>query len=139
MIDYKRWVTTAGAVLLMLMVPVIAFGQRSSPDEDGCYATARDCVVGRTEWGTGMNSDRYYLRVTNNCSGRVYVRACMLMATGQPRCGAFSLRPGETHNFNWNNAHDSGRVEWRWTGSLQPSKDWVCAGKVAGFSDDPDF
>lgn len=129
----------AVVVVILLAIPVGSYAQSSSPDEDGCFATADNCVTGRTEWGTGMNSDRYYLRLTNNCSARVYVRACMRMANGSPRCGAFGINPGETHNFNWNNAHESGDVTWTWIGSVRGSSDWVCAGKVPGWSENPDF
>lgn len=108
-------------------------------DDAGCFETRPNCVVGRTEWGTGRNSDRLYLRLTNRCGARVYVRACMRMANGSDRCGAFGINPGQTHNFNWTGADERGLTEWRWVGSVRAQSDWVCAGRVSNFTADPRY
>lgn len=134
---------SVGTVLLVLVmmiaVSMFAFAQASNQDADGCYGTASGCLVGRTEWGTGMNSNRYFLRLTNNCGGRVYVRACMLMANGEDLCGQFAISAGATYNYNSIGADSRGLVSWQWIGSAQSSKDWVCALRVSGWTDRPRY
>ena len=124
---------------LVVAVAMVALAQSSNQDADGCSRTDSGCLVGRTEWGSGMNSNYYFLRLTNNCGRRVFVRACMLMADGQDRCGAFAINAGGTYNFNHVGVDRRGLVYWQWVGSAQSSKDWVCALRVTGWNDPPRY
>ena len=107
-------------------------------DEDGCWAPPSGCLVIDSEWRGG----RFRSMGTNNCGGRIYVKFCN-QAPGlgsKGDCGADGIRAGNTKSWSTSEGHaPTGSTYWRWVGSNKLSSDWVCAGKVNGWYDPPDY
>jgi len=106
--------------------------QAQSADSDGCYS-AGQCVQMSGDW----NGDAFTSRYTNNCAQRLYIRYCNCrdpQNSDYDDCGADGLSPGRTKNWTTYGGNANGYYEAEWVGSLIPSKDWVCAGKVSGWN-----
>lgn len=125
--------------LALFVMAGLSWGQSPDhADEDGCWATPAGCVHTESEW-RGTN---FRWRGTNNCGGRIYIQFCNeapgLSAEGD--CGASGLRAGQRKTWTTNGGHNpTGRSFWGWIGSNRPGMDWVCANKVQGWNDPPDY
>lgn len=105
----------------------------TAADEDGCYDAPNSCLSVSPQW---TSSGNLKLNMTNNCSAGIYAKWCVLEADGGDSCGASHISRGRTYSSTTYNPDDSGRHAWRFVGSEQASKDWVCSGKVSGWQDD---
>lgn len=115
---------------LLLFVVGINTAFAVSTDEDGCFQAPNHCVSMDGSW----RGDKFTSYYTNTCNARLYIRFCNERGSGSDDCGADGLRPGKRKS--WTTYNDpNGRYSATWVGSTIPSKDWVCAGKVAGWGD----
>lgn len=133
----KKAIVLIGCTTAMIASAAQA-SYNSSNDSDGCWDALNSnngkCVRGTTQW----NDEAFIATLSNNCSHRVYVRMCNERYGKSPDCGATGIRGGSS--TNWRTGRDAtGRSAWRTIGSVTPSKDWVCAGKVSGWRNDFGF
>lgn len=115
---------------VIMVLPASAMAVQT--DEDSCWNAPNWCVTANSSWSQ-RSSDQLIVRYTNNCDARIYLRYCHTRNNGTKDCGATGIGAGRTHNTWTNNA--DGNYEWRFVGVTNPSKDWVCAGKVRGWRD----
>lgn len=120
---------TGRSLLAAAFVTLVFQGHASaqSADKDGCYSAPRQCVRGQVQWLE--NGRLLSARMTNNCGSRVYIKFCIHRANGSRDCGADGLPPGRTKVWNTSNADRRMIARFRYVGSLQSGKDWVCAGR----------
>ncbi len=124
---------------LFLLLGTTAFAQNYSPqtaDDDGCYfppSSYSDAISSTAVWSE-YTEDKLTVKHSNISNGRVYARFCNQRSNGTWDCGASGISANRTHNWTTYNA--TGRYKIRWIGSNNPSKDWVCAGKVSNWNDD---
>ena len=128
--------TAAALLALSVSVSPALANDRGPTDEDGCFVaeTADGMYCIRevdAKWG---DYDRLTVKWRNVCAKRVYVRKCIQKENGTEFCGAQGVSAGNT--FNWDTTRASGRYATTAVGSVNPGKDWVCAGKVEGWDDD---
>lgn len=76
-------------------------------------ADADHCVVLDDRWGERCGStDSLQIRVTNQCSQRVYVKMCLQKKDGRWSCGSdSSMDPGDT-NRGFYTCHATGNYRW---------------------------
>jgi hypothetical protein len=110
-------------------------GYRDSVDADGCW-DARDqyggkCLIGDTEW----NGERFTLILQNKCAQRVYARFCNQKARSSYHdCGSSGVQGYGTKRWT-TSSNATGRSQWRSVGATNPNKDYVCGGKIRGWTD----
>lgn len=107
-------------------------------DEDGCWRPNLICLVIKSEW----KKSEFRSSGTNKCGGRIYARFCNeapgLSLIGD--CGASAIPAGHTKKWSTpEGLKPTGLTHWTWIGSNILSKDWVCAFKVIGWNDPPDY
>lgn len=130
-------VALAAAVVIFQPTSVVEAQQQLVGDEDGCWSGrssgGQHCLVqSDSKWG---DDDYLTVTYTNRCSDRLYVRFCNQRKDGSWDCGVDGIRPGSQKK--WSTYKASGRTHANYTGSTKPMQDWVCAGKVPGWSDGP--
>jgi hypothetical protein len=118
---------------LCLMAPLTV---ATAADEDGCYFPPNDCLSVSSDW---TSSGNLKLRMSNNCQAGIYVRWCVLETDGSDGCGASHIGQGRSYSSVMYNPDDSGRHAWRFVGSEQASKDWVCSGKISNWNEDMSY
>lgn len=121
---------SVGRTLLVAALATIVFQGHASAqraDKDGCYSAPRQCVRGQVQWLE--NGRLLSARMTNNCGSRVYIKFCIHRANGTRDCGADGLPPGRTKVWSTSNADRRMIARFRYIGSLQGGKDWVCASR----------
>lgn len=114
------------SIFLGLCVGSISF-LTFAEDEDGCWS-GRHSTGPCLEYSTYVKNSKTYFKLRNVCDQRLY----MTWSAGS-KGGADSLRGGKTKKkYEYiTGAYTSAKA----IGSNRPSKDWVCAGKVDGWSD----
>jgi len=122
--DYlmKKFISISSGVFLGML----SFSSFSA-DDDGCWSgkhSSGSCL----EYFTYVKNKKTYFELTDVCDQRLY----MSWSAGS-KGGADSLKAGQTKKkYEYiTGAYNSAKA----TGSNRPSKDWVCAGKVLGWSD----
>lgn len=119
-----RWLAVAAFTLTSSAVFVSDAGAQQA-DKDGCFVPRRNCVAMTGEW----KRNRFVSRYTNNCQGRIYLKFCNYRKGKRPDSGASGVARGRTKAWSTSSGA-TGRYAAVWVGSMVPSKDWVCAGKV---------
>lgn len=115
---------------LLLQLPLTAAALNA--DEDGCWDAPSHCITASARWSK-HNEGKLISEFTNTCRHRLYIRFCNEKNNGSEDCGSSGLKPGKTKKWGTNKA--TGEYSWRHIGSVTPSKDWVCSGKVRGWHD----
>ena len=109
-------------------------------DEDGCFTAGDRCVSVKSEFRGKGEYREFRIQMTNNCRARLYIKYCFERTDGKASCRATGLRPGRSTLPGVTSTYNgTGRYSVNWVGVLQPSKDWVCAGKVEGWNDPTTF
>lgn len=119
----------ATALLLNLSFITAAWG---GADEDGCWEAPNHCISASARWSE-YSKGKLISEFKNICDQRLYLRFCNERKNGSEDCGSSGLNPGATKK--WGTYKANGEYSWRHIGSLNFSKDWVCAGKVRGWND----
>ena len=99
------------------------------PDEDGCIDAIGWCSTSPTIEQRGTTT---FLRFKNTCPFRVYGTFINGRVDGSKDSGADGVPAGGTHT--WTTERGSGRGYIRIVGSVKPSADWVCSGRMNGFT-----
>ena len=72
-----------------------------------------------------------FISATNQCSRRVYSRACGGRLSGPDFCAVRGLLPGATWSHQvYANWQPTGSYHVEWVGSEKPIEDWVCANEA---------
>lgn len=120
------------AIALMTLPSVQAHAQ----DADGCWSGetiyGQSCLVQESARWDGTKLIVVY---RNQCERRLYGRFCNQYTDGTWNCGASGVAGGATKTwYTYNaNGHSSAIA----TGSINGTSDWVCAGKVSNWHDEP--
>jgi len=115
-----------------------SFAQINETDEDGCWSgldyRGNSClVVIDKEWK--KDRDRFKIILKNRCTADLYRRSCLERHGKKPSCEAGHLKAGKTTvHYTWK---ATGAIHAQAVGSIIPSKDWVCSGKVKNWRDTP--
>ncbi|MED5430964.1 MAG: hypothetical protein VX920_01375 [Pseudomonadota bacterium] len=101
-------------------------------DRDGCWAAPDWCLqVEDSHW----EGDRFAVRYRNVCEHRLYVKHCNQLKGGRWACEGGAIAPSLASTRD---SHDAtGSFHYRFVGSLEASRDWVCADKESGWSRAP--
>lgn len=127
-----------GLGLAMVLCSQMAVADYSSSvDSDTCWdglsPTGGACmVVADTKWSS-YTDGKFIVTYRNVCSHRIYARFCNERKSGSADCGASGISAGNTKG--WSTYKASGQYSYEWIGATNPSKDWVCSGKVNGWGD----
>lgn len=101
------------------------------PDEDGCFIPQRSpspCLLAQGSFTTSGSAKVVF---TNQCTGRVYVNACLKHNDDSWDCGSFGVDAGKSGN--WWSSQSTGEYKYVFTGSNRWANDWVCTPKDPGF------
>ena len=120
------------AVFTIFSLASLANSYQVNADEDSCWNPPKWCLKSSFRWS---KYDKGKLIVTyhNVCQHHMYLRMCNTRIDGSEDCGASSISAGKKKN--WSTYKFDGKYTYKWVGSIKGSKDWVCAGKVLGWSD----
>ena len=124
------FVVCVSAPVVLLSLPVAA-------REDHCWEVPPDCVFTEARWDKG----NLWVITKNACTGRLYIQVCSEVTKaswGKSLCETNGVLPeGVTRQKVQKAFGPTGRYDVKWVGSNRVFEDWVCVGKVKGFSDDP--
>ncbi|WP_373490872.1 hypothetical protein [Parasphingorhabdus sp.] len=123
-------------VLKMVLIASVA-GMSSDiaiaqSNDSGCWSgktsNGSNCVVS----SASRKGERFIVTYTNQCSERVYVRACSARIGQSPDCGSRGI--AARGQWNWSSFQATGRYRYGVIGSSVASQDWVCSGKVSNWN-----
>lgn len=97
----------------------------ATPDEDGCYIPAHDCIEGATHFNKNLEQTVGTYR--NRCDKRIYLTMCLQRKNGASDCGADGISAGGSSSY-WT-TQGTGKTFWSAVGSVIWQNDWVCSGK----------
>ena len=102
-------------------------GGSTTPDADGCFVPRHnpECLV--IESNTVNSSFYHVVKYRNNCGARVYATMCNVLRSGREDCGADGVAAGGLKT--WYSYDSTGQAKYRYAGSTNWEKDWVCNGK----------
>lgn len=98
---------------------------------DGCYTPNNSCIRNESGWKDG----KFFVRLRNECGGRIYLKYCVSNNKGGKSCEASGVQPGKRQVSPMYQAAENTSVSWIYTGSKRGVKDWVCSGKVSSWHD----
>jgi hypothetical protein len=129
MITHRRLVLSL--TLFALGAPV-ATRAGGPVDADGCWngltPTRAPCMTLDSSESSTTTPGKVITKWRNACDQRIYATFCNQRTNGTWECGSEGITPGSVHT--WATMAANGKHDGWATGSVTPSKDWVCAGKV---------
>lgn len=123
-------------VCLSLISNTAVADYRNSVDEKGCWDAKYNGHASCAYQISGELKDgKAIVKYGNKCNHRIYSTYCNEQSSGGWDCGSDGIRAGGTKR--WDTYGATGRTHIKSVGSVNPSKDWVCAGEIDDWNDDP--
>ena len=129
----KRILITA---FLTVISTAAISGYRDSVDDKGCWDAKVNSYESCAYQISGeLKSGKAIVKYGNKCNHRIYSTYCNEYTNGKWDCGSDGIRAGGSKS--WSTYDASGRTHIKSVGSENPSQDWVCAGEISDWNDDP--